>query len=122
MDAEDRRNFEKDTDQYYQYTSLPKILKRFSFAEKMAIAAYHSSQMILFNKEVRKDPHKLRMFPWCLEAFVMLSMEAVEYSNGSFNGKNYRNSERCMRRFGKKRHFLRMRLVAGFHSWICSCY
>jgi len=74
-------------DQYSQYNNLSKLLQRFSFNEKMAVAAVHSSQAILFNQKMQQNQYT-GILPWCLETFVMLSIEATEYSNKDFRSKN----------------------------------
>jgi len=81
------RDINKEYDQYCQYPNLPVLLKRFSFQEKMGIATMHSSHVILFGKERHKNRENLPL-PWCLETFVMLAMEAYEYADGRFDGKN----------------------------------
>ena len=73
-------------DQYEEYERLPILMKRYSFEEKMRIAHLHSSAAILFNQKIRKD--ETIVFPWCVETFVMLAIEAKEYSDGNFQGKN----------------------------------
>lgn len=75
-------------DQYEQYSNLPKLLKRFSFDAKMAIATTCSTEAMSFGERVRKDPQNTGVFPWILETFVMLSMESQEYADGNFTGKN----------------------------------
>lgn len=74
------------TDQYDEYERLPVLLKRFSFEQKMHVAHIYSSQGIMFNRNIRTN--RTMILPWCVETFVMLSMEAEEYSNGDFKGKN----------------------------------
>lgn len=74
-------------DQYTQFERLPILLKRFSFEEKMSIAALHSSRAILFGKDIKTDQGNISVLPWCLETFVMLSIEAREYSDGKLSGK-----------------------------------
>lgn len=76
----------KSNDQYEEYERLPILLKRFSFKEKMHIAHVYSSQGIMFNRNIKKN--KSMVLPWCVETFVMLSMEATEYGSGDFKGKN----------------------------------
>lgn len=71
-------------DQYSHYDQLPRLLKRFSFAEKMRIANKYSSQWL----EYRKQDLQGKCLPWCLETFVMLSVESKEYSDNGFNGNN----------------------------------
>ena len=73
-------------DQYEQYDRLPSLLKRFSFFEKMRIASIYSSNAIMFKQNLKND--KPMVLPWCIETFVMLSMEADEYGDGDFRGKN----------------------------------
>lgn len=74
----------KPYDQYERYENLPMLLKRFTFSEKMRIANKHSSRAILFRIDQKQDT----ALPWCLETFVMLSMEATEYRDGDFKGAN----------------------------------
>lgn len=81
----EERDVAKENDQYCQYKNLPVLLKRFSFEEKMGIATIYSSHAILFN---RKSSDRTEVLPWCLETFVMLAMEAKEYADGNFRGKN----------------------------------
>lgn len=76
------------TDQYCQYERLPVLLKRYSFEEKMRIATIYSSTVILFGQRKINGPQEIGVFPWCLETFVMLAVEAEEYSNENFCGKN----------------------------------
>lgn len=75
-------------DQYTQYQNLSKLLKRFSFQEKMYIASYHSSKAISFSGDIRRKYGCSGVFPWCIETFVMLAMESSEYGSGDFRGKN----------------------------------
>ena len=77
-------------DQYNEYENLPKLLKRFSFEEKMRMATIESCKSIAFNNNIKKGFNKIGVFPWVLETFVMLSMEANEYSNGNFKYNNER--------------------------------
>lgn len=75
-------------DQYCHYENLPRLLKRFSFKEKMRMAALHSSEIIVVGGDVRNLNSK-NALPWFLETFVMLAMEAVEYTDGSLDGKKF---------------------------------
>lgn len=81
------RDINKEHDQFCQYPNLPVLLKRFSFQEKMGIATIYSSHVILFGRDMRKS-RETKALPWCLETFVMLAMEAYEYADGRFDGKN----------------------------------
>lgn len=87
MDTENQNNPLSYGDQYTQYKNLPKLLKRFSFYEKMRICNEYSRKAMAF--ENSRDYDKLRSvpLPWCLETFTMLSIEAYEYSDGTFLGK-----------------------------------
>lgn len=84
-----KEEFHEDPyNQYTQYDKLPKLLKRFSFAEKMRIC-YQYSRPILHPgsfKEYIKNQHG--PLPWVLETFALLSIEAIEYQNNDFMGKN----------------------------------
>jgi len=84
----EKRDVNKENDQYCQYDNLPVLLKRFSFEEKMRIATIYSSRDILFRKRLQEQSRQAEALPWCLETFVMLAMEAKEYSDGDFKGKN----------------------------------
>lgn len=75
-------------DQYSKYENLPRLLKRFSFEEKMKMATIQSCKSIAFNNNMKKGLDKIGIFPWVLETFVMLSMEAKEHTNGNFQYKN----------------------------------
>ncbi len=75
-------------DQYAQFENLPVLLKRFSFSEKMRIAHEYSRKLIDFNPDLFFGKKAATPLPWCLETFVMLSIEAHEYSNEEFKGKN----------------------------------
>jgi len=88
MDELEERDVAKENDQYCQYNNLPILLKRFSFEEKMGIATIYSSHAILFSRKLRKASNRTGVLPWCLETFVMLAMEAKEYTDGNFKGKN----------------------------------
>lgn len=83
MADEDERDASVANDPYCQYSNLPLLLKRFSFQAKMSIATYYSSRYIHFDRKKIDGP-----LPWCLETFVMLAMEAREYTDGTFDGKN----------------------------------
>lgn len=83
----EERDASKENDRYCQYEKLPLLLKRFSFPQKMGIATIYSSHVILYGNDKRKNKDP-RAFPWCLETFVMLAMEAQEYADGNFDGKN----------------------------------
>lgn len=82
------RNESKKYDPYCRYDNLPVLLKRFSFEEKMRIATVYSSHAILFGRDLQKSIDYTKVLPWYLETFVMLAMEAVEYTDGNFKGKN----------------------------------
>lgn len=88
MDTSEEMRSSTAGDQYREYANLPKLLNRFSFREKMAIATLHSSAAILFGQKMRSNAQYKGVLPWCIETFVMLSMEAKEYSNNDFRGKN----------------------------------
>ena len=81
---------DKISNQHEQYNRLPILLKRYSFEEKMRIAQIHSSAAIMFKQKLRKDNGLV--FPWCVETFVMLAMEAKEYGDGDLQGKNSRKA------------------------------
>lgn len=83
----EERDASKANDQYCQYKNLPTLLKRFSFQEKMGIATIYSSHVILFGSDMRKNKNRGAL-PWCLETFVMLAMEAYEYADGTFDGRD----------------------------------
>ena len=77
----------KDTyNQYKEYTNLPKLLKRYSLDEKMRIACIHSSKAMDFGNKIGRDNSQHLVLPWCLETFVMIALEADEYSDGRFEG------------------------------------
>lgn len=85
-----RRRWKKEEhkhDQYAQFENLPVLLKRFSFAEKMRIAYEQSRKLIDFNPSIHLNQTSTTL-PWHLETFVILSIEAYEYSNEEFNEKN----------------------------------
>ena len=84
----DKRDVSKSHDQYCQYENLPRLLKRFSFSEKMRIASFYSSKIISLGDDVRKMNRDCAL-PWYLETFVMLSMEAVEYKDNDFTGRTF---------------------------------
>lgn len=88
MDELEERDVAKENDQYCQYKNLPILLKRFSFEEKMGIATIYSSHAILFSQNFRKNSDRTGVLPWCIETFVMLAMEAKEYTDGNFRGRN----------------------------------
>ena len=56
----------------------------------MGIATIYSSHAILFSRKLRKMSNRTGVLPWCLETFIMLAMEAREYTDGNFKGKNER--------------------------------
>ena len=88
MEEFEERDATKENDQYCQYKNLPILLKRFTFEEKMRIATVYSSRVILFSHKLWEKGESARVLPWCLETFVMLAMEAREYTDGDFKGKN----------------------------------
>lgn len=88
MEELEERDASKENDQYCHYENLPILLKRFSFEEKIGIATMYSSHAILFSQKIRKSNDRTGVLPWCLETFVMLAMEAREYTDGNFRGKN----------------------------------
>lgn len=88
MEELEERDARKSNDQYCQYENLPILLKRFSFEEKMGIATIYSSHAILFGQKLRKASDRSGILPWCIETFVMLAMEAKEYTDGNFRGRN----------------------------------
>lgn len=88
MDELEKRDVSKEYDQYCQFLKIPILLRRFSFKEKMGIATIHSCRAIFFKQELKKNGNYNGVLPWCLETFVMLAMEASEYTDGDFSGKN----------------------------------
>lgn len=84
----ENKDINKYSSQYNQYDRIPLLLKRYSLKEKMRVATYHSCETIQFNKKMRQIPRKPMVLPWCLETFVMLSLEAKEFQNDDFRGKN----------------------------------
>lgn len=84
---EEIRELNRKHDSYCQYENLSKLLQRFSFDEKMRAAFVASCQSIHYYRYKRTaEAHPL---PWCTETLVMLAMEAKEYRNDDFRGKNY---------------------------------
>lgn len=74
--------------QYEEYLNLPKLLKRFSLDEKMRVACKYSAKVASFDQIKKQEDMQNTALPWCLETFVMLSLEAKEYTDGNFLGKN----------------------------------
>ena len=81
-------DLEKKYDQYSDYSKLPKLLKRFSFSEKMRICAKYSQQFVECEYTHNLTSKTGLPLPWTLETFLMLAIEAKEYSFNDFNGKN----------------------------------
>lgn len=84
----ERSRISKKYDQYCNYAKLPILLKRFSFSEKMKMANFCSSHAI-YNSGDRPHDRLTKTLPWCMETFVMLSMDADEFANEDFSDKNY---------------------------------
>ena len=74
--------------QYEEYRNLPKLLKRFSLEEKMRIACKYSAKVTSLDQVRKPEDMQNTALPWCLETFVMLSLEAKEYTDGNFLGRN----------------------------------
>lgn len=81
-------DLEAKYDQYLEYNNLPKLLKRFSFSEKMRICACFSQKYIECEYKHNLTDKQGLPLPWTLETFLMLSIEAKEYAENDFNGKN----------------------------------
>lgn len=96
LEAEEMLSVNKRYNQYADYSNLPKLLKRYSFDEKMRIAYQNSICSIDFSKKMKERKAVDIPLPWCLETFVMLSMEAKEYTDGNFIGKNQRHFNQIM--------------------------
>ena len=67
--------------QYEEYRNLPKLLKRFSLEEKMRIACKYSAKVTSLDQVRKPEDMQNTALPWCLETFVMLSLEAKEYTD-----------------------------------------
>lgn len=75
-------------DQYCNFDQIPKLLKRFSFSEKIRICNKYSR--IFMQHEISNEVNKLIKLPlpWYIETFLLLSVEAQEYTSGDFTKKN----------------------------------
>lgn len=82
--------------QYEEYRNLPRLLKRFSLDEKMRVACKYSAKVANFDQIKKREDMQNTALPWCLETFVMLSLEAKEYTDGNFLGNN---ENRCRTMF-----------------------
>ena len=82
--------FNNPNDQYMQYSELPKLLKRYSFPEKARICNIYSRKAMNLALKEKVAPIEFYTIAreWSLETFFMLSVEAIEYSDGDFRGKN----------------------------------
>lgn len=80
--------FNAKYDQYSNYNNLSKLLKRFSFAEKMRICAKYSQQFVECEYKHNLPIKSGLPLPWTLETFLMLAIEAKEYAYNDFKGQN----------------------------------
>ena len=87
MSELDWKSFGDAHNQYKEYTKLPILLKRYSLDEKMRVSFINSSKVMDFGDQMREKDGSRFAWPWCLETFVMLALEAYEYSDGNFDGK-----------------------------------
>lgn len=71
------------------YLDICRILKRYSFDEKMRISNHYSRQVININGDIEVDRMLDKIHPWELETFILMSIRATpEYNHGDFQGKN----------------------------------
>lgn len=87
MKTDEERGIRDEYDQYTNYDRLPVLLKRFSFDEKMRIAAEHSNQSLTRDQYLSQIDRSITL-PWCIETFVKLAVEAKEYNSRDFKGEN----------------------------------
>lgn len=70
----------------YEYEQIPRILKRFSFDEKVKICQYYSGRLInIDGLNISSDFTK--PFPWELETFFLFSVAFKEWKNDRFSDK-----------------------------------
>lgn len=71
------------------YMDICRMLKRYSFEEKMRICHKYSRDLIDVNGDIDVISLHEKIYPWELETFLLLSIKATpEYQFGDFNGKN----------------------------------
>ena len=75
---------------YMEYSRLGTVLKRYSFDEKMRIAQDYSQKTINSEGMIGTNKWTNEAFPWELETFVLFAVNAIEYDNKDFKGKNVR--------------------------------
>ncbi|MHB1314361.1 MAG: hypothetical protein ACYCX2_02610 [Christensenellales bacterium] len=72
-----------------EYEQIPKILKRYSFKNKMKVCNHYSHELMGFYKLNILDK-KGKVFPWELDVFAMFSILSKENDDKDFDKKNYR--------------------------------
>lgn len=74
-----------------QYEDICRMLKRYSFSEKMRICNVNSRKLMEISGCISIDKvQKYALCPWELETFLLLSIKASpEYQDKNFIGKNY---------------------------------
>lgn len=69
------------------YNDIDRVLKRYSFEEKMKIAFENSTKLIEAYLDSTNNPNKFfkLVYPWELETFVILSIKSKEWKNDIFS-------------------------------------
>lgn len=75
-----------------EYKKLIKILKRYSFDEKMRVCNVYSKKIINIQGKMKIGSDILgQIYPWELETFLLIAIKTTpEYAQGNFKGKNIR--------------------------------
>ena len=93
-----------------EYERIPKILKRYSFEEKMKICNYISQHFMdgfklnIFNKKVKLFSLEFEIYPWELEILAMFS--TLEKENDDKNFDNQKGQRQLIRIFKSIREYI----------------
>lgn len=71
------------------YNEIPRVLKRYSFEEKMRVLNTYSRQLLNVEGNANADNFNNRPYPWELETILLFSLKATpEYANQDFKNRN----------------------------------
>lgn len=72
-----------------KYMDICRMLKRYSFEEKVRVCNCHSRMLMSITGDIDVKQIIGKVYPWELETFFLLSIKATpEYNNENFLGKN----------------------------------
>lgn len=71
-----------------KYAELSKVLKRFSFEEKMNICSPYSRQIMGLSGFIPTIEMKEEIPPWTLETYIIFAIKSIEYDSKRFKNDN----------------------------------